>query len=122
MFITQGAYMRWDYRSPAMLAVVASIALAGCASEFTTVAPKPPQQFSRLGRATGSACGSLGVIATAYYFVPMGINSRIERAYNEAVASVPGATGLIDVIIQENWNWWFIGTSRCVTISGEAIK
>jgi hypothetical protein len=37
------------------------------------------------------------------------------------VASVPGATALIDVTMQEDWYWWFIGTARCVTVKGEAI-
>lgn len=114
--------MKWNYYSPPILAIAASVALAGCASDFIKVAPEPPPQFSRLGKATGSACGSLGVIATAYHFVPMGLNSRYERAYNNALASVPSATRLVDVTIQENWYWWFIGTARCVTVTGEAIK
>jgi hypothetical protein len=114
--------MRWNYRSLAIPAAAASAALLGCASGFTTVAPEPPQNYSRLGKATGSACGSLGILATAYYFVPMGFHGRIKNAYDNAVASVPGATGLVDVTFQENWNWWLIGTARCVTISGEAIK
>lgn len=106
------------------LAVALTLAslMVGCSSGFTTVAPTPPQQYTRLGVAIGSACGSLGIIATAYYFIPMGINSRVENAYNKAVASVPGATGLIDVTIKEDWTWWLIGTSRCVTVTGEAIK
>lgn len=114
--------MRGKFRTPAILAAAASAALVGCASEFTTVAPEPPIQYSRLGKATGSGCGSLGIVATAYYFVPMGVNGRVERAYKNAVASVPGATALVDVTIQEDWTWWLIGTSRCVTVSGEAIK
>ncbi len=52
----------------------------------------------------------------------MGLNSRVERAYADAVASVPGATALVNVTMQENWYWWFLGTTRCVTVSGEAIK
>jgi hypothetical protein len=75
-----------------------------------------------MGKATGSDCGSLGILSTAYYAIPMGLNSRVENAYNNAVASVPGATSLVDVTIQEDWYWWLIGTARCVTISGEAIK
>ena len=114
--------MRGNHRSLAILAAATSAALAACVSGFTTVAPEPPQQYSRLGKATGSACGSLGILATAYYFVPMGFHGRIKNAYDNAVASVPGATALVDVTIQEDWNWWFIGTARCVTISGEAIK
>ena len=108
--------------SSAILAITTSILLVGCASDFVTVAPEPPQQFLRLGKATGSACGSLGIFGTSTNFIPMGIHGRYERAYNLALASVPGATSLVDVTIQENWYWWLVGTSRCVTVNGEAIK
>ena len=114
--------MSGNRRSLCILAVAVSAALAACASGFTTVAPEAPQQYSRLGKATGSACGSLGILSTAFYFVPMAANSRIQKAYDNAVASVLGATALVDVTIQEDWSWWVIGTARCVTISGEAIK
>lgn len=96
--------------------------LGGCASNFTMVAPTPPVKYEKLGKATGTASGALGVLGTAYYFIPLGLNSRVERAYEEALKSVPGATSLIDVTIQESWFWWVIGTSRNVTISGEAIR
>jgi hypothetical protein len=99
-----------------------SILLSGCASEFTKVSPRPPEKYERLGHATGSACGSLLALATAYYFIPVMLNSRVERAYADAVASVPGATGLVDVTMKEDWTWWLVGTARCVTISGEAIR
>jgi len=87
-----------------------------------TIAPKPPQQFTRLGPATGSFCGSLGFLGTATYFFPAGINGRMEEAYARALANIPGATGLIDVTVQEGWSWWILGTARCVTVTGEAIK
>lgn len=96
--------------------------LVGCASGFTTIAPKPPEKYERLGHATGKASGSLGILGTAYYFIPMGLNSRVERAYDEALKSVPRATALIDVTYDESWYWWLIGTARTVTISGEAIR
>lgn len=99
-----------------------AILLSGCASGFATVSPQPPEKYEKLGRATGSACGSLMVLATAYNFIPVMLNSRVERAYAEAVASVPGATGLVGVTISEDWYWWVLGTARCVTISGEAIR
>jgi hypothetical protein len=114
--------MRGNFLSPGILAAAGSAALLGCASQFTTVAPQPPQQYSRLGEATGSACGSLGIFGTASYFVPMGINGRVANAYKNAVDSVPGATALVDVTIQEHWAWWLFATSRCVTVTGEAIK
>ena len=115
-------YLRWSKCALAVLPVVASALLGACASGFTNVAPTPPKEYQRLGAATGSACGSLGILATAYNFIPMGINSRVERAYADALTSVPSATALVDVTVQENWYWWVIGTARCVTVTGEAIK
>ncbi len=105
-----------------VLAVSTCVALGACASGFVKVAPTPPAQFERLGKATGESCGMLGLLATAYNFVPMGINGRVDRAYAAAVASVPGASGLVDVTISENWYWVVIGTMRCTTVTGEAIK
>mgnify|MGYP000157610973 FL=1 len=102
--------------------LLAAFALGGCASGFTKVAPMPPAEFQRLGPTTGEACGSLGVLATAYYAIPMGLNSRVENAYIDALNKVPGATALIDVTIKEDWFWWLIGTARCVKVTGEAIK
>jgi hypothetical protein len=115
--------MGWGrYWSRAIPAMIVGCLLSGCASEFVNVSPAPPASFTRLGKAHGSACGSLGILATAYYVVPMGVNHRVERAYQNALASVPGATALVDVDYQENWYWWLIGTMRCVTVEGEAIK
>lgn len=115
-------YLKRSKCAPTILPMVVSILLGGCASGFTNVAPTPPKEYQRLGAATGSGCGSLGILATAYYFVPMGINSRVERAYTHAVASVPNATALVDVTIEEDWYWWLLGTARCVTVKGEAVK
>jgi len=86
------------------------------------VSPEPPAKFERLGQATGTGTGSLGIGGTAEYVIPMWLNGRVQRAYDDAVASVPGATGLIDVTLKENWFWWVIGTARTVTITGEAIR
>lgn len=103
-----------------LFAFLASI--IGCASGFTTIAPIPPKNYEKLGHATGKATGSLGILGTAYYFIPMALNSRIDRAYDNALENVPGATALIDVTFEESWFWWIIGTGRTVTVSGEAIK
>jgi hypothetical protein len=96
--------------------------LAACESSPVKVVSRPATGSDKLGKAQGSACGSLGLLATAYYAIPLGLNSRVERAYERALASVPGATSLTDVTMQENWYWWVLGTVRCVTISGEAMK
>lgn len=96
--------------------------LSGCSSTYTMVSATPPEKYEVLGTSTGSATGSLGLFATAYYAIPMGLNSRTERAYFKAIAKYPESTGLIDVTYSENWVWWLVGTARTVTIQGTAIK
>jgi len=102
--------------------MLGAILIAGCASNPFNAAPRPPDKFEKLGAASGKACGSLLIDGTVYNFIPILLNSRVERAYGEAVQSVPGATGLVNVTMQENWFWWVIGSTRCVTITGEAIR
>lgn len=88
---------------------VFAASLAGCASGFTTIRSMPPKKYEKLGHVSGKATGSLGILGTAYYFIPMGLNSRIDRAYDNALKSVPGATALTDVTFEESWFWWIIG-------------
>ena len=102
--------------------IASLLLLSGCASKFTNISPQVPAKYEKLGHVSGSGSGSIGVISTAYNVIPMGLNSRVERAYEDALSKAPGATGLTDVTYQESWFWWIIGTNRTVTISGEAIK
>ena len=104
------------------VACVLGLLLAGCSSSLTMVAPRPPEKFERLGPAKGTACGSLLIDGTAYNFIPILLNSRVERAYQNALQSVPNATALVNISMQESWFWWAIGSTRCVTITGEAIR
>lgn len=96
--------------------------MSGCSSQMTTIAKCPPAQYEILGKATGKAKGTMLLFDGALTWMPVMLNSRVERAYNQAVCSVPGATGLINVTLQENWCWWLIGSTRSVTITGDAIK
>jgi hypothetical protein len=102
--------------------VLVVVLLTGCASGFTTIAPRLPDKFEKLGRAEGTACGSMLIGPTAYNFIPILLNERAERAYDNAVKSVPGATALANVTMREYWYWWVIGGARCVMIKGEAIR
>jgi len=104
------------------LVLACTVILVGCASNLTTIAPRPPEHYEKLGPATGSATGSMLILGSALNFIPVQLNDRVDRAYDNALKSVPGATGLIDVTYEEDWFWWWIGTSRTVTITGEAIK
>ena len=96
--------------------------LSGCSSKEVTIENKQPVKYEVLGKATGTGSGSLAALGTAYYFIPLGLNDRQERAYADAIRSVPGATGLINVTYSEDWFWWVIGTNRTVTITGDAIR
>ena len=98
------------------------LVFSGCSSKEVTIENKQPVKYEVLGKATGTGSGSLGTLGTAYYFIPLGLNDRTERAYAEAIRSVPGATGLINVTYSEDWFWWIIGTNRTVTITGDAIR
>jgi hypothetical protein len=96
--------------------------LLGCSTGFKTIVPVPPEKYEKVGSAKGQGSGMLGVLGTSSYFIPIGLNSRVDTAYDEALKSVPGATALTDVTYQEDWYWLVIGTLRIVTITGEAIK
>jgi hypothetical protein len=105
-----------------LLSISLLLLISGCSSHFTTIQTTPPEKYEKLGLVTGTASGSLGAVSTAYYVIPMALNSRIDRAYNNALLKAPGATALINVTYDESWFWWVIGTARTVTISGEAIR
>lgn len=100
-----------------------ALLLTGCASTVTTMSPQLPEKYEHLGNASGRACGALlfGPMTT-FSFIPAGLNTRVERAYQHALESVPGSTALIDITMQEQWYWWIIGSTRCITITGEAIR
>lgn len=102
--------------------IAALLLLAGCSSHQVKIEQAPPAKYETLGKAEGSGSGSLGLAGTAYYFIPMGLNSRSERAYENAIQSVPGATSLMNVTYKEDWFWWILGTGRTVTVTGDAIK
>lgn len=96
--------------------------IGGCASPWVTVAPALPESVERLGPAKAEACGDLYLFTTPTQFIPGLWNERLGNAYDEAVASVPGATALADVTYQESWYWWVLASRRCVRISGEAVR
>ena len=104
------------------LASVLMLGFSGCSSKEVTIENKQPAKYEVLGKATGTGSGSLAALGTAYYFIPLGLNDRTERAYADAIRSVSGATGLINVTYSEDWFWWVIGTNRTVTVTGDAIR
>ena len=91
--------------------------LVGCSSTDVRLVSAPPEKPIKLGPAQGTASGVLflGVI-------PIGINSRTERAYADALKSVPGSKTLTNVTLDELWLYFGIMLFQQVTITGEAVK
>ncbi|KAF0216394.1 MAG: hypothetical protein FD174_3684 [Geobacteraceae bacterium] len=116
----------------AVFLMIAFMTATGCASAYKTVLPTPPDHYQKLGEAKGNACGSMIILAMPYNFIPIpvvelpffrgNLNERVANAYQNAIDSVPGATALLNVTMQENWYWWLLGSTKCVTITGEAIR
>ena len=104
------------------LASALMLGFSGCSSKEVTIENKQPEKYEVLGKAKGTGSGSLAAWGTAYYFIPLGLNDRTESAYADAIRSVPGAPGLINVTYSEEWFWWVIGTNRTVTVTGDAIR
>ena len=94
----------------------------GCSSTPVNVFPLPPVKYEILGRVTGMGCGTLALFGIGLNFIPVEHNSRLGRAYQEALQTLPGTTSLINVNIREDWFWWGIGTTRCTVINAEAIR
>jgi hypothetical protein len=86
------------------------------------ISPEPPANYEVIGQAKGGATGIMLFWLPPYNVIPAALNSRVARAYDRALKSVPGATGLVNVTIQESWAWAVFGTLRGTIITGDAIK
>lgn len=114
--------MRLPTSSRTGACIALALLLTACAGAPVKVAPLPPAKYQVLGKAEGTGCGFIALLGTATNVVPIALNGRVESAYQAALASVPGATSLINVSISENWAWLVLGTQRCTTVRGDAIK
>lgn len=89
---------------------------------MTLIAPKPPQNYEVLGPARGSATWRMFVLEPQTNFIPIGLVDRNRAAYQAAVESVSGATGLINVSVRESWKSWYLWSSKTITVTGDAIR
>ncbi len=106
----------------AILFLAVGVMFLGCSSGSMTIVPAPPAKYVKLGDAKGEGSGSIGFLTTTYHFIPIGMNERVQTAYANALKSVPDATSLTNVTYREDWSWFVLGSTRTVTITGEAIK
>ena len=97
-------------------------ASAGCSSGWVDLSPVPPASYENLGPAEGEACATYPLALPWHQFFEFGASDRLVRARTAAVASVPDATGLVDVTLQERWAWWGLFSRRCAIVRGDAIR
>lgn len=65
---------------------------------------------------TAEACGMQLLL-----FIPIGVNSRLERAYS-SLQSQAGDAVITDVKVKERWIYRFVGTSYCTELQASAIR
>ena len=72
--------------------------LVACSGNLQLVAPMLPETYTDLTPGAGEACGF-----QLFGVIPIMSRSTLSRAYNRAVAAVPGARSLRDVTVSETW-------------------
>ncbi len=105
-----------------LVTVFAALLTAGCVSDWVNVAPLPPDQYEKLGATEAEVCGARYLALPWHQIFSRGLRTRVERAYDAAVAQVPNATALIDVTFREHWRYRLLASLHCVSIRGEAIR
>ncbi|PJZ54611.1 hypothetical protein [Leptospira adleri] len=93
-----------------------------CSSDPIVLQPTLTGTEKNLGSVRGQACGFLGILSPEYYFFPIGQNTKMERAYKEALRQRPGSKAIKNITIEEYWFWAVLGVTQCVTLTGEAIQ
>lgn len=96
--------------------------ILSCSSEHVLIQPNLAGETKKIGKVRGNACGFLGILSPEYYFIPIRQNSKVERAYAEAMNQIPGTKAVVNLTIQETWYWVLLGVTQCLTITGDAVQ
>lgn len=91
-----------------------------CRSSFLPIAPALPDHYVETGTGSGSACG---VVLVA---IPIRVNNRILRAYDQALQRAGTtwrrADGLTNTTVTDSWTWTPFGVFLCTKITGTGIS
>jgi hypothetical protein len=88
----------------------------GCSSVPQRMGAIQGKDYEVLGRAKSTAGGIM-----LLSLIPIGHNSKINRAYSDAVEQLEG-DDLINPTIAESWYWAWVLNGYKVTIEGDVIK
>lgn len=96
----------------------ASLFLSGCAGSPVTLNSFPASDIIlSSGRPiSAEACGFQLLL-----FIPININSRLERAFNELQISASNHN-IANLNIEESWTYAFIGTVYCTRLNAIAYQ
>jgi hypothetical protein len=53
-------------------------------------------------------------------FIPLGVNSRQERAW-QSMREQAGGKPIVDVEVEEGWTYGFVGTGYCTRMRGRVL-
>lgn len=93
-----------------------AVFLFGCVSVPLKIDNLAQKEYDVLGEAEGSAVGIM-----LFNVIPIGQNTRFERAYDAAVQS-KGGDALLTPEISESWFWAWILNGYKTTVKGTVIK
>ena len=103
-----------------LLAMVLGLLMIGCGSKTMHVRT-PPADFTTSCKVLGDVDGSGGGLLL-WGIIPLGVNGRFNRAYQEALGSMDG-THLIDAKVVDHWYYIpYVGNVLSVRIEGKAIQ
>lgn len=90
--------------------------ILGCASVPLEITSIGKTEYEVVGEGSGSAVGIM-----LFELIPIGQNTRFQRAYNAAVNS-RGGDALLNPVISENWFWAYVLNGYVTKIKGTVIK
>jgi len=95
--------------------LIVSFAL-GCASVPLEIPNAGKMDYEEIGEGVGSATGVM-----LFQLIPLGQNTRFQRAYQAAVDS-RGGDALLNPTVSERWFWAYILNGYTTTVRGTVIK
>jgi len=106
----------WFRAGLPLLAAMLVVACAGTPVKFDPASASALRAGSDTGRlVTAEACGFQLLL-----FIPIGVNSRLERAY-DALKPEAGGSPLVDIEVAERWTYGLVGTQYCTALRGRVL-
>ena len=110
--------MRRALKTSLLLFAGASLLLSGCVGGPVTLKSFPATDVVvASGRPiSADACGFQLLL-----LLPLGVNSRLERAFEE-LQEKAGNDQIANLTIEENWGYGFVGTVYCTKLQAKAYQ